>query len=399
MESDLLASLHCSIVMVTWASADSSKYIVRMFPFLCRSTSGRRSSITNSCRGGRGRRRRDRGRRSIWPAGKGNGTRARATLLGITTMIKVRATNHGWGAEAVGVGDRTNPRDPALCWPTIMWWSWNRSSRCRISSPRVVPAPLSRPPAVSQSCLDFWASNFWSHLKTRRRALRRLQLMPQPQQQQHHLHHQVAALRSVLSHPAKPSTLENCLTLGSLRGEHVWMEPRCPDLGKAHQKDSCPGLTWTAFPTRSRRLEERGPRTGIQQTWTRPVLKSSSSRENSSLVTPQWTNEVFTVVEGLTYPLCCHRPCVEVGRRGRNWWEMTVALVCFFAETTKQALKESPKPSHMTWPNKNTQILLCLQYVKKCMSCVSNICKPLKQKSCASWFLLVRNCKHLVAPR
>lgn len=280
--------------MVTWVSADSCKYIVRMFPFLCRSMSGRRSSITNSCRGGRGRRRRDRGRQSIWPAGKENGMRARATPLGITTMIKVIAANPGPGPEGVGAGDRTNPRDPALCWPTITWWSWNRSSRCRVSSPRVEPAPLSHPPAVSQSCPGSWASNSLSHLKIRRKVLQCLQLPLQqraPQRQHHHLHHQVAALRSVLSHPAKPSILGNCLTLGNLRGGHVWMGLRCPDPGKdrphRHQKDNHPDLTWTAFRTKSPRLEGKAPRTGIQQTWTRPVLKSSSSRENSSLVTSQ----------------------------------------------------------------------------------------------------------------
>lgn len=345
--------------MVSWVSADSSKYILGMFPFLCRSMSDRRSSITSSCRGGKGRRRRDRGRRSIWPAGKGNGMTARATPLGITTTIKVTAANRGRGVEGVGAGveGRTNLRDPALCWPTITWWSWNRSSRCRVSSPRVVPALLSHPPAVSQSCPGSWASNSSSHLKIRRKVLRRLRLLPQPltpqQQHHHHLHHQVAALRSVLSHPAKPSTLGSCLTLGNLRGGHVWMGLRCPELGKdrhhRHRKDNLPGLTWTAFRTRSPRLEEKVPRTGIQQTWTQPVPKSSSSTENSSLVTSQlkkwcvYCGERPDLPSVLSQAMC--RSTWSRVRRRWNWWEMAVALVCFFCwETKKQALKERRKP-------------------------------------------------------
>lgn len=296
-----------------------------MFPSLCRSMSGRHSSITSSCRGGRGRRRRGRGRRSIWLAGKGSETTARVTPLGITTTIKVTAANHAPGVEE-GVAGQTNPRGPALCWPTITWWSWSRSSHCRASSPRVVPAPRSRPPAVSQSCPASWASSSSSHLRIRRRVLRPLWLplqLPTPRQQHRlhrhhlHLHHQVAALRSVLSHPAKPSTLGNCLTLGNLREGRVWTGLRCPDPGKdhhhRHQTDNQPGLTWTAFRMRSPRLEGRSPRTDIQQTWTRPGLKSSSSRGQTCLwFRLNWRSDVFTVRKGLTYPLCCRRPCVEV---------------------------------------------------------------------------------------
>lgn len=117
----LLATLHCSIVMVSWVSAYSSKCIERMFSFLCRSMNGKHSSITSSCRGGRGRRRRGRGKQSTWPAGKGSGMTVRVTPLGITTTTKVTAANHAPGVE--GAEGQTNPRGQAPCWPTIMWWS------------------------------------------------------------------------------------------------------------------------------------------------------------------------------------------------------------------------------------------------------------------------------------
>lgn len=336
---------HCSIVMVSWVGADSSKYIVGMFPFLCRSTSGRRSSITSSCRGGRGRRRRGRGRRSIWPAGNGSGTTARATLPGITTMTKVTAANRAPGAEEQGAAGRTNPSGPALCWPTITWWSWNRSSRCRVSSPRAAPAPLSRPPEASPSCPGSWASNSSSHLRIRRKVLRRqlLQLPQQPltpqRQHHHHLHHQVAALRSVLSHPAKPSTLGNCLTLGNLRGGRVWTGLRCPDQGKDHhhhhwrQKDNHPGLTWTAFQTRSPRLEGKGQRTDTQQTRTRPALKSSSSTENKLVVGYISTEDVYCEERPGPPSVLSQAVCRSTwSRERRNWWE----AVLVFAERQKK---------------------------------------------------------------
>lgn len=115
--------------------------------------------------------------------------------------------------------------------------------------------------------------------------------------------------------------------------------------------------------------------------------------------------------KGLTYLLCCHRLCVEVRSRERkrwNWWEMTLVLVCFLLRDKKKNRlhKKDVSPPIMTnkkthththsLTHTNIQILPCLQYIKKCMSCVSNIFKPFKAESCVSWFLLVINCENFV---
>lgn len=209
-------------------------------------------------------------------------------------------------------------------------------------------APHSRPPAVSRSCPASSASSSSNHLKTRRKVQQHLRLSRQPltppQHHRQHLHHQVAALRSVLSHPAKPSTLRNCLILVNLREGHVWTGLLCPDPGKhhhRHQKDTHPGLTWMAFQTRSLRLEEKDPKTGIQQTWTQLALKSSSSRENSSLVTSQrkkwcvYCEERPDLPSVLSQATC--RSTAGRERKGWNWW--AVAVVWLFVRRQKAGFK------------------------------------------------------------
>lgn len=284
--------------------------------------SGRRSSITSSCRGGRGRKRRGRGRRSIWRAGRGSGMTAKVTPLGITTTTKTTEANLVLGEAAEeGPAAPTNRKGPAPCWPTITWWSWSRSSRCRVSSPQAEPAPLSRPPAASPSYPASSASSSSSLPRTRRKEQPPppvLQPALTPPHQQHHLHrhhHQVAALRSVLSHPARPSTLENCLTLGNPKEERVRTGLRRPDLETDCQKDKPPGPTWTAFPTRSLHHRERDPRTDTLRTRTQPVLKSSGSEGEETTYQPELM--CFTVRKRPGVPFSA-----SVIHEGR-YWEQT----------------------------------------------------------------------------
>lgn len=93
----------------------------------------------------------------------------------------------------------------------------------------------------------------------------------------------------------------------------------------------------------------------------------------------------------MTYPLCYHRLCVEVLEAEREKMKMMRGDFWFGLLTKKRLYLRDVSPPIMT--NKHThtrthslthtdiQILPCLQYIKKCMSCISDIFKPLKQRA------------------
>lgn len=128
------------------------------------------------------------------------------------TMTKYRGASLG-----------TSPRDPAPCWETTTWWSSNRSSLSRGSSP---PAPHvhqhSPQQEVRRSSQGSWSS--WSRLRWRKSQLWLLE------QRRGQLSLQLPLVaRRGHSHPTGHSVLESCSVSASQKV--LW----CVQMGHNHQ--------------------------------------------------------------------------------------------------------------------------------------------------------------------
>lgn len=204
--------------------------------------SSRPSSTSSSSSDAAVRRRSSIVRLSFRPRPVRRTTTTRRTPSTSTIMTKRRAASQG-----------TNPRDPALCWETTMWWSWSRSSLSRGSSPPAHHAHRHSPrQEARQSSLDSWSS--WSHprwKKSQRWQSERLQGQRWPPRFP-------LVARTGHSPPTGHSVLGSCSVLANQRGlSCVWMGHKQWRSLQTLPTELTWTQTWRSYPPMSQRKENQ----------------------------------------------------------------------------------------------------------------------------------------------